>query len=316
MEYYMKINENTVVYAVLGTLVILLIVPFTVYGQLSGYEVLKTDFYARSSGMGGAFVGVTGDPQAIVYNPAGLNLIKDRLFSMAYFKNVLDINAGNIIFAVPRKTGGVFAVGINYINYGTFEGRDVTGASTADYTANDVVFIAGASRPVSQRFSVGYSGKFLYSIIQNYYSYAVMADGGAVYTFPQQQLTVGISAGNVGTVIDAYSKTKDKLPSVIRGGFSKYLAHLPLMLSAEYRYYLDGGSQVVGGGEFTFNEYFKGRFGYKSYGREQKIGEEGGKTAGASIGCGFKWHQYQFDYSFASFGVIGKLHRLSLCLIF
>ena len=128
--------------------------------------------------------------------------------------------------------------------------------------------------------------------------------------------TVGVSVANAGYVVSAYSESKDDMPTMLRGGFSKQLAHLPLLLSFEYRQFFNRDYQLVGGGEFTLAESFKGRLGYNSYGRDQKIGDEGGTFAGMSFGFGFLWRRYTFDYSFYYLGVIGSLQRLTLLWTF
>ena len=290
----------------------LLVFPGVSASQLSGYEILKTEISARAAGMSGAFVGVSGDLYALFYNPAGLIGIQKKTFGFTYLDHVLDIKAGNFVYSSPLGVNSKYAFGINYINYGSFEGRDINGAPTTPFTAQDVVLAGGFAREYSSHVFYGISAKALYSKIAAYSSTVIVFDGGLIYTMPEKQLTFGVSVVNVGVVASAYTDTNDDVPSMLKGGFSKYLAHLPLLISFEFRQFLSGDFQVVGGGEFTFGQSFKGRLGYNSYGSDQKIGDEGGTFAGVSFGFGLNWKLYLIDYSFSSSGVIGNLQRFSV----
>ncbi|KPK93650.1 hypothetical protein AMJ80_05830 [bacterium SM23_31] len=302
--------------AITAIIIIVLLFPGISSGQLSGYEILKTEISARASSMGGAFVGISGDVHALFYNPAGLTGIQEKIVSFTYLDHVMDFKAGNIIFSSTYGLNTRYGIGIKYINYGTFEGRNVDGSDAPDYTPQDIVLTGGIAREYCSNLYYGVSGKLLYSKIASYSSTLAAVDGGIIYKIPEQMLTFGVSAANIGYVVSAYSESKDDMPAMLRGGFTKQLAHLPLLLSFEYRQFLNRDYQLVGGGEFTFSESFKGRLGYNSYGRDQKIGDEGGTLAGVSFGFGFIWQRYMFDYSFSSFGVIGSLQRLTFLWTF
>jgi len=289
--------------------------PRNSIAQLSGYELLKTDISARASGMSGAFVGVTGDLHALFYNPAGLIGIQNQSLSLTFLDHVLDIKTGSVVFAAPRGIDSKIAFGANYINYGSFEGRDENGIPTSSFDAQDVVFVGGFAKEYSASLFYGLSGEVLYSKIGEFSSTLIGFGGGVIYTIPKQSLTLGLSINNVGFVTSAFIDTKDDVPTVIKGGFTKRLAHLPLLISFEYRQFLDGEFKIVGGGEFTIAEFLKGRLGYNSFGTDQKIGDEGGDFAGASFGFGFNWRKYLIDYSFSSFGVIGNLQRFTFSWI-
>lgn len=308
--------QRSLFFAVLTLSLIFVNQPRNAIAQISGYELLKMDISARASGLSGAFVGITGDLHSLFYNPAGLIGIQNKSLSFTFLDHVLDIKTGSLVFAAPRGINSKIAIGVNYINYGSFEGRDKSGIPTSSFDAQDVVIVGGYAREYSSSLYYGLSGEVLYSKIGEFSSTVIGIGGGLIYSMPENLLTVGISITNVGIVTSAYVETKDDVPTVIKGGFTKELAHLPLLISIEYRQYLDGEYQIVGGGEFTIAEFLKGRLGYNSFGTDQKIGDEGGDFAGASFGFGFKWRQYLIDYSFSSFGVIGNLQRFTVSWVF
>jgi hypothetical protein len=296
-------------------LAVLFLIPVSGYAQMSGYDFLNVDKSARAAAIGGAFTGISGDAHALFYNPAGLSGVDKITANISYLNYVLDINSGTIAFTFPREGNNTYAAGINYMNYGDFEGFDNFGNETASFGAQDVLFTGGMARSYSEKIDYGVSVKMLYSSIHNYSSFVGAADLGVIYKIPVQMMTVGLSISNVGYVLQAYDQTKDKVPAAAKLGISKRLAHLPLLLCFEGRQFFDGENQFILGGEFDFSETFQGRIGYNSYGRDQKIGSEGGTLSGISLGFGLKWRQYFIDYSFSSNGIIGNLNRLTLRFI-
>ena len=121
----------------------IILIAGTVKAQLSGYEILKLDISARASGMSGAFVGVSGDLHSLFYNPAGLIGISERSLSFTFLEHIVDIKSGSFVFAAPRGANSKYAIGGNYINYGTFEGRDINGLPAPSFYAQDIAVSGG-----------------------------------------------------------------------------------------------------------------------------------------------------------------------------
>ena len=66
------------------------------------------------------------------------------------------------------------------------------------------------------------------------------------------------------------------------------------------------------GAEFTLSKVFKLRFGYDNERRSDlKVGTTAG-IAGFNAGIGAKISEYQFDYGYSSFGLVGGLHRIGI----
>ncbi|MFC1730452.1 PorV/PorQ family protein [candidate division KSB1 bacterium] len=309
-----SIHKSTM-QAALWALFFLSCLPQYLYSQISGYDILNLDRSARSSALGGAFASIAGDVDALFYNPAGLAEIEEKSAGFTYLNHVLDINSGSFVVVAPRGANK-YGIGFHYINYGDFERREGDGTYTGLFGAQDIVLTGGYAQKYSENIYLGASAKALYSKIDTYSSTAFAGDIGLIYSIPRYMLNIGISLTNIGFIAQAYDTIKDDLPASFRAGISKDLAHLPLLWSFEYRRFLDGENQLLGGGEFSFSESFKGRIGYNSYGRDQKIGSEGGALSGFSFGFGFFWKKYTFDYAYTSMGIIGNVNRLSVVFSF
>ena len=132
---------------------------------------------------------------------------------------------------------------------------------------------------------------------------------------PSQQLALAAGIYNLGQATSAYVEHKDDLPQVYRVGFSKGLAHLPLMIHCS-------GLQVLkkktGLELLPENSYcqiiFSCDWGYDTAGRDMSTDLDSSKDgfAGSSIGLGILVQNFNIDYSYSSFGELGSLNRFSI----
>jgi len=278
----------------------------------TGYEFLKNEVSARAAGIGGAFVAVKNDISSLFYNPAGIAFIKEKIGSVTYFDHLIDFKGGTIIFGKPVDKKYVIGIGLNFIDYGNFEGRDEFGNETGSFSANNIVLNVGTGINYSEIVKFGISGKIIYSKIAGYSSDAYSLDFGSLYYIPSQEITVGLSFQNLGFVRSGYIDYKDRLPFQVRAGINKKMAHLPLLISFETRYFNSGEYQFNLGGEFTFSDNFFGRIGYNSFGKDQKLVSGSDQLAGLSLGFGITYRKFIIDFAFASYGSIGSQNRFTL----
>ncbi|MGH2574105.1 MAG: type IX secretion system protein PorQ [Ignavibacteria bacterium] len=286
----------------------------------STFNFLKVDPSARASALAGAFETYTDDPNTIFYNPAGLSTITNKKVSAGFGKYLLDINFGALSYAQKYKDIGWFGASIKYFNYGTFDYADENGNVSGTFNANDIMFSIGYSNYIYEIVNYGVSIKYIYSKIAEYNSSALAFDFGLLYLIPSEQINIALSVNNLGSQIDAYNDTKEKLPLDIRVGVSKKLEHLPLRLSVSlYNLNVNKDKFIQRfksfsiGGEFSFSENVAVRIGYNNEKRQDlKLGSSLG-IAGFSAGLGIKFmERYQFDYSLNSFGKVGSTHRFNL----
>jgi len=278
----------------------------------AGYEFLRGDAGARPSGLGGAFVSFIGDINAIYFNPAGIALTEGKNFAFSYINHIMDFNVGTVSYSQPLYSKGVLGMSVHFFDYGEFTGRDEYGNKTKDFGAADISFTAAYSYPVYENLYIGTGIKFFHSAIEDYSSSGFAVDVGAIYQIEKQDINIGLSIRNIGGIINKYIETKEKLPLELKGGLSKKLAHLPLILTVETRKYLTEDPIIVGGGEFILTEKIKLRFGYNSLGEDQRFGTGMDRMAGFSFGFGFILREFNVDYSFSSHGGLGSQNRFSI----
>jgi hypothetical protein len=297
---------------------ILFISSGKIFGQ-NTFEFLKLDMSPRAAALGGSFVSNSDDPNVIFYNPAGLNSLQGLPVSFSYVKHLLDINLASLAVSSNFEEIGRFGAAVQYVNYGTFQGRDEFARETGSFGAGEVAFILGYSNDLDENFNYGVSAKFIYSGIENYYSTAIAADVGLQYLIPDQLIVIGFSALNIGSQLQSYISTKEDLPLDIRVGISKTLEHLPLRVYLSFNSlndnqdnFLDRFRQFSLGTEFNLSRVLRLRLGYDNAKRKDlKIGTTAG-LAGFNIGLGALISGYNFDYSYSSLGPVGSLNRIGI----
>ncbi len=278
----------------------------------AGFQFLKNHTGARSAGMAGALVAVAPDMSAISCNPAGIALLSQRTGSFSYLNHLLDFNAGHVGYLQPGVGPGSIAAGITYMDYGSFDRRDKDNQDLGEFGAGSIAFTgAYAMQPLPNLYA-GAGLKYIRASIDDYSSDAVALDGGLLYRIPAQELAIGVSFANFGKVLNPFISGKDPLPTVFRFGFSKKLAHLPLLLSAQLYKYSDEEWHGALGGEFTLTENIFLRLGYDQSGREMHVDQSGDSFAGAALGLGAVWREFQIDYAISSMGALGVLNRFTL----
>jgi len=286
-------------------------------GEMIGYNFLRTNVGARPSAIAGAFVSISGDVNSIYFNPAGIATIENHVVSASYLNHVLDIQSGIVAYSHPIEEIGVIGLGINYTDYGSFDRTDKNGEKFGTFSASSFVISSSLSRPIITNLDGGITLKYINSAIDEYSSQAIAFDIGLLYhpTF-MEGLDVGIAALHIGQATSAFIDTKEKLPTKLIAGFSKRLAHLPLLYSVNIYKYPDDDVQFLIGGEFTLAEGLFLRLGYNSIGSDQQVGGSYDSIAGFSAGLGFNRNNYMIDYSFSSLGQVGGLNRVTFSAAF
>ncbi len=277
-----------------------------------GFQFLKTQVGARPAAMGGAFVAIPGDINAIQYNPAGIVTFSQRTASFSYLNDLLDINMGFVGFVQPKVGPGNLGIAVLFKDYGNFVKTDVSGQEMGNFSSNSFSFAAAYAVEPYKNLYVGASGKYLRFGIDNYFADALVVDAGVMYTIPSQALTLAAGIFNVGRALSAFVETKDDLPRNYKLGFSKRLAHLPLMLSFNLYKYNDENWYGALGGEFTLSPNLFLRLGYDQFGKDLRVDSSNDKFAGAAIGLGLLWNKIHIDYAFTTYGELGTLNRFSV----
>lgn len=211
----------------------------------NSFSFLNIANNARINALGGVNISlIDRDINLFSFNPAlldssqqgqiGLNfspyLASSKFISLNYspkFKNTLVKN---------------WAVSLQNLNYGTFQGTDAVGNLTNEFSANDFALGVTHSQKINH-ISFGISAKIVGSILESYSSMAFLTDWGGTYNHPIHNLSFGIVAKNIGFILKNYGNIRPEIPFDLQIGASFKPKYMPLRfsLTAHHLYTFDIG---------------------------------------------------------------------------
>lgn len=205
-----------------------------VSGQVGGkytYAFLNLPYSARVASLGGKMVSVPDHDLNLTYeNPAILTPDADNQMILNYVDYFSDIRFGYFSFAKQLKRAGMFAGGIQYINYGQFTAADETGTITGNFQASEYALNLIYSKPLpwDSLFTVGVNLKPIFSSFERYHSFGLAMDFGIHYIHPNGLFSAGLVIKNAGIQLKSYSASRSEpLPLEILVGITKKLQHAP-----------------------------------------------------------------------------------------
>lgn len=309
-------------------------------------QFLKISVGARPMGMGETYAAIANDVSALYWNPAGITNVKSLSVGVSHsqwFAELFHNYAGMVI-----PLGESDAFGISALTLGTDE-QEVTTVEQPDgtgifYNVNDIAIGLSYARTLTDRFSVGLTAKYIQQDAYNESANTVAIDIGTYLQTGYHNLVIGMCVSNFGGNMqlegrdlisladinkqisgeynpDARLKTEPwPLPLNFRVGIAMDIVGGPdPLFQSEYHHFMmaldgnhpnDNNERVNIGGEYSWNETFYARIGYK-------INYDVGKwTYGAGVRVNIGGQQAGFDYALADYNDLGKISRLSVELTF
>jgi len=200
-------------------------------GGESTYQFLNLIASPRQAALGGKVItnydyDVTGG----LFNPATINRDMDNQLALNYSSYLGGISYGSAAYAYTwDRHVQTFHFGMTYINYGSFDGYDLNGASTGTFSGNEAALSAGYAYQIPfTDFYLGANLKLITSKLEQYNSLGIAADFGAMYINERLDFHAALVIRNLGTQITTYAGMNEKLPLEIDLGLSQTLENMPL----------------------------------------------------------------------------------------
>lgn len=131
-----------------------------------------------------------------------------------------------------EKLNTNFAVGVQYMNYGSIPQTDMSGNINGEFRPVDYVVQLSASRQYMSKWHYGAAVKFIHSSYGIYRSSGIAMDIGISYFDSASLWQASFVAKNMGAQLKAYTGSeKEELPFDLQLGISKRLANAPLQFS-------------------------------------------------------------------------------------
>lgn len=314
-------------------------------GGESTYQFLELTNSARIAALGGTQIAIYDETDLNLpyHNPSLLHAEMDSRLLINYVNYLSDINYGYTSYAKSYDRIGNFAIGMHYINYGTFDEATIEGELTgatfkaAEYALN-IIYSNNY-----KRLNYGINLKPILSSFETYQSYGIATDLGLSFLSKSGNTSVAFAARNIGTQITTYydSGDKESLPTNVQLGLSQRLKHAPLIFhvtlqqlnnwdlaapeddpdfTAEEIYTYDESfakqlmRHTVFGVELLPSENFILRVGYNYQRRQELKYEDKASTVGYSAGFGLKIKRFHFDYAISRFHLAGSSNMFSITI--
>jgi hypothetical protein len=317
------------------------------YSQIGGeytYQFLNLVTSPRQAALGGKTITIyDNDVNQAQFNPATINAAMDNHLAVNYGSYFGEVAYGTASYAYTYDRHlQTFQVGINYVNYGKFDGYDENGQSTAQFTGSETALSFGYAYnlPYTNIF-LGANGKLISSTLESYNSLGGAIDLGAVLIDEANDVNWALVIRNIGTQFTTYNGTNEKLPLEIMLGVSQELENVPLRwhltldnmqqwnisFSNPNRSQgsLDGSSSeekvsamgnalrhVIFGFELFPKRSFNLRFGYNFRRAEELLILEQRNFSGISFGFGLKLNKMKFNYSYSRYTIAGNTSLFGL----
>lgn len=277
-------------------------------GGASSGESFRLARDARAVGLGDAYVALASGSDALDWNPAGMNSVRDLQASASHLSYVQDIGVDTLNLALPIYGLGAWGLGLDYL-YSSDTGFDNWGNSTGDFNIFDFSAKVAISFELPWDMHVG----GLYKILRE--GYGPQLTMGSAFDLGWQwkslfdHLDLGVTAGNLGTPI-ALGQSFGLLPMTFKGGAALHLGE-HLLISSDYDYQMvDFVSKVHLGAELGSDAgpfHVAARGGY-TLSPQQDLGG----LAGLGVGGGISFGRWTADYAWQPMGDLGSTHRISL----
>ena len=248
--------------------------------------------------------------------------------SLGYMSYMSDSKIAGAAYGKMFGERSSAAIAARYIDYGTFDGYTADNTSTGTFSAKDIEIGLIYNYLLSDHWSGGVSGEFIYSKYESYNSIALGVNLGLNYIDEESDLSASIVLKNLGGQIKSHDEKSHNLPFDIQMGITKRLAHAPIRISAtlvnlhkwdKKDFYNADGSEdnfskillkhAIFGADLLLSSNFRISLGY-NYRISQELSAEGTKWDGITAGVGLSLKKIKLAVSYS------KLHISSSSLMF
>jgi len=290
---------------------------------------------ARATALGGAYIAISDDGTAPLFNPAGIARLNRPIFSSSYRFMQLDRSMGYAAAITPIRGDAAIGVSWLYAGSGKVEERDADGYELGrEFYQNNHQFSIIFAKSFDRRFSLGVNISYIMSRMPKFDASSVGFDLGGMLYVDQffnrekrgnttvQDIRVGVSVKNISKklrwVSDKYNMTysttesgyiqEDKVPTEFGLGISARFLERRLLVSGDIVKNTEQDPDLHLGAEYFVMKQFMLRSGY---------------SAGRFVaGTGYVFvvggkHQLAIDYAFSTDRADeGSEHIFSFDLLF
>lgn len=311
---------------------------------MSAAPFLEIGVGARAIGMGGAFTGTANDASGLYWNPAGLIALKRPEIILVHTNWLADLQFEFVGIVLPIGRSGSLGMSVTSLHMDDMKvtSIDYPQGTGEFFSANDLALGLCYSMSLTDRFSIGFTAKYIRQQIWKESAQGFAIDLGTLFVTDFHGMRIGAVLTNFGADMrmagDDLLIYHDLDPNKM-GNNERTFAELktdswPLPLTFQVGLSLDvlnknwnrftlamdaihpsdNSESIHLGAEYGFHDWFFIRGGY----RDLFLSDgEGGVTLGGGVHARFLGNfQVKMDYAFTDFGRLENVQRFSVGIIF
>ena len=315
-------------------------------GGQSVYQFLNLVQSPRQAAMGGKTVTIMDyDVNQANFNPATINPKMGNHLATNYSNYFGEVAYGTASYAYTwDRHVQTLHVGVNYVNYGNFDGYDELGNKTGTFNGSEGALTLGYAYNIPwTNLHVGANLKLITSILESYNSFGIATDIGLLYIDDKNDINFGLTFRNMGYQVKPYDAVHEKLPFEIDAGISQLMENVPIRWHVTFENLqqwniafsnpnraqgsLDGSTKeeqvsffnnalrhVILGAELFPEKAFNIRLGYNfRRGQELNIIEQR-NFSGVPAGFSLRFNKVRFDYSYAKYSLAANTSMFGLII--
>ena len=297
--------------------------PLQAQSLESSFEFLRLPVSAHSSSLGGHVVSAF-DPSPVLFisNPAILSANEGPLLGLNGMTWFSGTTVAGAQFSNLFDERSHYAFNARYVSYGRMKETTPDGTVTGTFTAKDIAIGATWSYMLTDNLSGGATGNIISSRYSSMTSVAIGVDLGLLWFNDSRNISLGLTATNLGGQIKAFENTFQKLPFDVCAGVTWRPEHAPLQFtlsmdnltrwkSSDF-YFVEGDSNGFGeilkrhislGADINLTERFYLAMGCNLRTRAEMAGKGSKGFTGMSIGTGLRIGKVMFDLSYGKYQV-------------
>ncbi|MBI9070406.1 MAG: PorV/PorQ family protein [Melioribacteraceae bacterium] len=299
-----------------------------------------------SFGMGGAFVSISDDASALYWNAGGIANLNKNEAIIVHTDWIAETSYDFAGLVIPLNDFGTIGISFQSLSMDDMKVRtiELPEGTGEFFSSSDISIGLSYARKLTERFSIGFSAKYIEQKIWHMKANAFAIDAGTLFkTDLFGGMIIGASISNFGTAMqlsgsDAryyirVDETKLGSNANIPTSIEMDSWDLPLLMrigvstnvieKENYKFKVAADAVVPNnnyqslnvGGEFSFIDLIKFRAGYNSLFLEDA---EGGFSLGVGVDSNMLLSvaTVSFDYGYRDFGRLNNIHTFSLNLKF
>jgi hypothetical protein len=299
-----------------------------------------------ATAMGGAFVSVANDATALYWNPSGVADFTNNEVTIFHANWIASINFDYAALVIPLGEAGNIGFSFTSLSMADEMVRTVLlPEGTGEfYSAGDIAVGLSYARKLTDRFSIGFTAKYIQETIWHESASAFAIDVGTIFrTDLFNGLTIGASISNFGTqerLNGSDIRNFYRVDPTILGSNNQvpYIVELDswelpflfqigvstnIIKNDDYRFLVsvdalhpnNNYESMNIGGQFSFREFLFIRGGFRNLFLKDS---EGGLTLGVGVNSKLLFSDdfVSFDYAYRNFGRLDNVHTLSVDIKF